>query len=74
MPRGNGTAVGSKMVQDMKAHMTEVDKRTLGAVERETSRMWRTYWIQLAHKHGYSVADIAKEFEISQATVYNTLK
>lgn len=61
-------------INKLKQSLTVPERRQHALLQKETSRMWRNFWIDVARNHGYSNTQIAKEFEISESTVRSVLK
>jgi DNA-binding NarL/FixJ family response regulator len=54
--------------------LTPEERKERDRLQEKTSRMWRDYWIRVAKNHGYTNAEIANEFEISESTVRTVSK
>ena len=61
-------------VKKLSQHLTEVDRRVHRGVERETSSMWRSFWIMTAHKHGYSIKEIAEGVGLPEESIRAILR
>lgn len=67
-------ATNSTMLDKIKSTMSVPEAREWKKIDDEVSRMWRNFWIKVAHNHGYSNVAIAKEFGLTESTVRHILK
>lgn len=74
MPRPINDHNTDGLIQNAMKHFTTVEMRAWRALDRETNRMWRNYWIRVLHRQGHSNAEIAEEFEIGESMVRKVLK
>lgn len=72
MPRITSTA--SNMIKAVSHNMTSAQMLEHESLDKRVSRMWRNFWIRAAAAQGYSNAEIARAFEISEGTVRYALK
>lgn len=73
MARNDGLNGNTSMIRDLRKDLTTTEMRKHGALDKRVSKMWRDFWIGVAHRKGYSNVAIARELEISEATVRNVL-
>lgn len=60
-------------VKKLNNNLTTSQRRAHESLQEQTSRMWRNFWIRIAHQEGYTNVAIAKEFEIAESTVRSIL-
>lgn len=61
-------------IKKLNQHLTIADRREKDHLQKETSRVWRNFWIRIAHKHGYSNTEIAYQMDLAESTVRYILK
>ena len=74
MPRPINDHNSDGLIQKAKERFNTAEMRAWHALDKQTSRMWRNFWIRVIHRQGYTNAEIAKEFEIGESTVRMVLK
>jgi hypothetical protein len=74
MGRNDGLPVGSQLIEKAKGNLTTKEAREWKALDQETSRAWRRFWIRVLKNHGHTNVEIAKEFEMSESSVRSALK
>lgn len=57
------------IIKTVNQNLSITDRRMHDALQKKTSTMWRNFWIKAAKRQGYSITEIAAEFEISEGTV-----
>jgi DNA-binding NarL/FixJ family response regulator len=64
----------NSLIGEAKQQLTISEARERAHIEVNVSRTWRNYWIKVLKRQGYSNSEIAKDFEISEATVRSVFK
>lgn len=73
-PRNDGLNPASSMVEKVTKNMTAMQIRRWRQLDAQTTRMWRDFWVHVLKEHGYTNAEIAQEFGISESTVRYVMK
>lgn len=74
MPKTETPTAASIMIEELKSTLTTTETREWEALEMETLRTWRRFWIKAADRAGHSNRYIARVFEISEGTVRAVLR
>lgn len=74
MSLSDGLPFARTVIEKAKSNMTETEMREWKALDKQTSQLWRNFWVRVLKRRGMSNAAIAKEFELSESTVRHILK
>lgn len=63
-----------KIEEQLKTNFTTEDSRRWHALQTETGRLWKKFWVGVMFRRGYTSSKISKELEIPESTVRRLIK